>query len=104
MNLKLCKTNRRPHPISPQFSFFENINFSHCQANLDCVKISTMPQTNPVKFLLEVKGELLKVTWPTKNEVIRLTTIVVLISLVVGIFVGGLDFVFTKLIEIIIKK
>ncbi len=63
-----------------------------------------MPQINPVKFFTEVKAELLKVTWPTKDQVIRLTTVVVVISVVVGLFLGGLDLVFTKLVELIIKK
>lgn len=62
-----------------------------------------MPQVNPAKFLTEVKSELSKVTWPTKDEVIRLTGVVVVISLVVGIFIGSLDFIFTKIIEVIVK-
>ena len=55
-----------------------------------------MPQINPAKFFNEVKAELFKVTWPTKDQVVRLTTVVVVISLAVGIFIGGLDFIFTK--------
>lgn len=51
----------------------------------------------------EVKAELLKVTWPTKQEVARLTAVVIIISLVVGAYIGGLDFLFTKAIEIILK-
>lgn len=61
-----------------------------------------MPQINPARFLSEVKGELLKVTWPTKNEVIRLTLVVIIISLIVGAFLGGLDFIFTKIIELVL--
>jgi len=63
-----------------------------------------MSQVNPAKFVMEVKSELQKVTWPTKDEVIRLTTVVIVISLIVAAFVGGLDFLFTKLIELILKK
>jgi len=63
-----------------------------------------MPQLNPAKFFGEVKSELAKVTWPTKNQVIRLTTVVIVISLVVGLFLGGLDLLFTKIIEVIVKK
>jgi len=63
-----------------------------------------MAQVNPAKFLSEVKAELLKVTWPTKDEVARLTIIVVLISVIVGAFIGALDFIFTKLIELFIKR
>ena len=59
--------------------------------------------TTPVFFLKEVGIELKKVTWPKQNEVIRLTGIVILISLIVGFFIGGLDFIFTKITEILIK-
>ena len=55
-------------------------------------------------FFKEVKSELKQVTWPTKQEVTRMTTAVVIISLVAGIYLGLLDFGFTKLIELIVKK
>jgi len=54
---------------------------------------------NPVVFLKEVKSELEKVSWPSREETIRLTFIVVAISVIVGFFIGGLDFIFTKTIE-----
>lgn len=59
--------------------------------------------TSPITFLKEVQDELRKVVWPTKNEVIRLTGVVILVSLIVGLFLGGADFVFTKVMEIFIK-
>lgn len=63
-----------------------------------------MPQINPAKFFTEVKSELTKVTWPTKDQVIRLTTVVIVISLAVGLFIGGLDFIFTKAVELVVQK
>ncbi|HKC14754.1 MAG TPA: preprotein translocase subunit SecE [Patescibacteria group bacterium] len=54
-------------------------------------------------FLSEVQEELKKVVWPTRDEVIRLTITVILISLIVGLFLGGVDFVLTKLLETVIK-
>jgi len=66
-------------------------------------KITFMSQVNPASFFAEVKAELLKVTWPTKEQITRLTGVVVLISVIVGLYVGGLDFIFTKIIEIILK-
>jgi preprotein translocase subunit SecE len=57
----------------------------------------------PVGFLSEVRDELKKVVWPTRQEIIRLTVVVIAISLLVGLFLGGLDFMFTKLISIIIR-
>jgi len=50
-------------------------------------------------FLKEVKVELKKVNWPTKQETIKYTLIVIGVSLVVAIFLGGLDFIFTWLID-----
>lgn len=58
----------------------------------------------PLVFLKEVKTELSKVIWPTRKETIRLTGLVIFISLVVGIYIGGLDIILTKLMEIVIKK
>ena len=58
----------------------------------------------PVVFLKEVKAELLKVKWPTKQETIRLTGIVIAVSLIVGIFIGGVDLGLTKIMEIVLRK
>lgn len=57
-----------------------------------------------VTFFSEVKSELSKVTWPKKNEVIRLTTVVILVSVAVGLLTGGLDAVFTKLLATLLIK
>lgn len=57
----------------------------------------------PTTFLKEVKDELKKVTWPKQQEVLRLTFVVVVISIIVGIYIGGLDFIFTKVMELIVK-
>lgn len=59
--------------------------------------------TSPVSFLREARDELSKVVWPTKQEVVRLTFVVIAISLVVGLFLGGLDFVFVKIIGTVVK-
>ncbi|MBI4089448.1 MAG: preprotein translocase subunit SecE [Candidatus Levybacteria bacterium] len=59
--------------------------------------------TTPVIFLREAIDELKKVVWPSKQEVTRLTLVVIIISLIVGVFLGGLDFVFTKIMEIVVK-
>ncbi len=63
-----------------------------------------MPTVNPARFFGEVKSELAKVTWPTKDQVVRLTGVVVVISLIVGLFIGALDLSFTKIVEFIVKR
>lgn len=50
-------------------------------------------------FLREVKSELKKVTWPTRQETLKYTIMVVFISVIVALFLGGLDIVFMKLIQ-----
>ncbi len=55
-------------------------------------------------FISEVKVELQKVVWPTPNTTIRLTVIVILVTVTVGFFVGGVDFILTKVLEVILNK
>lgn len=50
-----------------------------------------LPNIGPVQFVKEVIGELKKVNWPTRNETIKLTFVVFVISGVVALFIGGLD-------------
>lgn len=58
---------------------------------------------NPIGFLRETQDELKKVTWPTQQEVVRLTLVVIVISFIIGMYIGGIDFLFTKLTEAILK-
>jgi preprotein translocase subunit SecE len=52
-----------------------------------------------IKFFKEVKLEMQKVTWPSKKEIFKNTLIIIGVSLALSIFLGGLDFVFTRLLE-----
>ncbi|MFZ5364907.1 MAG: preprotein translocase subunit SecE [Patescibacteria group bacterium] len=51
------------------------------------------------QYLNDSKTELKKVSWPTKKETIKNTLIVIGISLSVAIFLGALDFIFSKIIS-----
>lgn len=63
-----------------------------------------MANFQPVIFLKEVRSELAKVVWPTKRETIRLTAVVIGVSLAVGIFLGTIDYVLAKVMEVILGK
>lgn len=63
----------------------------------------TMTMTSPVVFLKETRDELKKVTWPKQKDVVRLTATVIVLSLIVGFYVGALDFLFTKVTELLLK-
>ena len=58
---------------------------------------------NIESFFGEVKTEMKKVSWPTKKETIKNTIAVIGISFVVAVFLGGLDFVFAKILNIFIR-
>lgn len=49
-------------------------------------------------FLNESYGELKKVQWPDKKTTSRLTIYVIGVSLLVGLFVTAVDFVFKELL------
>jgi preprotein translocase subunit SecE len=60
--------------------------------------------TTPIVFFNEVRDELQKVVWPTRDEIIRLTAVVIIVSLGVGLFLGGTDFILTRLFELLITR
>lgn len=60
--------------------------------------------TTPVTFIREVRDELSKVKWPTRSEIIRLTTVVLIVSAIVGLFLGALDIFFTAIIQKLIAR
>lgn len=49
-------------------------------------------------YLKEVRKELKKVIWPEKQEVIKMTSMVITASIAVGGIIAILDWIFTKLI------
>ena len=51
-------------------------------------------RTKPMEFLREVRAELKKVAWPTREEVIRYSIIVLVALVVFTLFVFGVDYVF----------
>lgn len=52
-----------------------------------------------VNFIKEARIELKKVTWPTRRQTLRYTVAVILMSLAVAAFLGGLDMLFTFLLN-----
>lgn len=47
-------------------------------------------------FLREVRVELDKVVWPTRQQTFKLTVIVIIVTLSVGFFIGGIDFLLQR--------
>lgn len=57
-----------------------------------------------INFFKEVKEELGKVAWPTREQTIRYTVLVIIVAIAVGIFLGGLDYVLTLIQSTIVRN
>lgn len=57
----------------------------------------------PVKYVNEVNQELRKVSWPTRHQTWQMTLLVIGVSAAVGVYIGGLDFLFQQLMTLVIK-
>lgn len=51
------------------------------------------------EFVQDVLVEFRKVTWPTRQELINSTAVVIVVTVVLAFFLGGVDIVLTKLVE-----
>lgn len=55
------------------------------------------------RYLRESKEEMKKVTWPSKQEISRYTILVIVLSLIVAAFFGGLDWLLNLGLEQLIS-
>jgi preprotein translocase subunit SecE len=62
----------------------------------------TKPEGGLQRWFRETRGELRKVVWPTREEAMRLTRVVILISLVMGLVLGLLDLALSSLYGLLI--
>jgi len=56
------------------------------------------------EFFRDVSSEMKKVTWPTRNEVVGTTAVVIVATLVFALFLWGCDVVFFKAIDFLFTK
>ena len=55
-----------------------------------------------LKFISEIIAELKKVVWPPREQIIYLTIVVVIVTIILGAVLGSLDWGFTHLIHDVI--
>ena len=55
-----------------------------------------------IQFLLEVRGEVKKVTWPTRAEALGGTAVVVVVVLIMALFLGIVDAILSKIVQSLI--
>ena len=57
-----------------------------------------------IQFLKEVRVELAKVSWPTRNQTVLYTLVVIGISLFMAVFLGLMDFGYKFVIDKFLLK
>ncbi len=55
------------------------------------------------KFFQEVKAEMQKVTWSTREELVGSTMVVLTTMLILSTFIGVSDFIFSHALAILLK-
>jgi preprotein translocase subunit SecE len=65
-------------------------------------KTGTKQQSGIRRLYRETVGELHKVTWPTRQEAINLTIIVIVVTFGMSAFLGIVDYLFSRLFALII--
>ena len=56
-----------------------------------------------IQFLLEVRGEVNKVTWPSKKEAMGGTAVVLVVVFLMALFLGLVDLLLSKIIEALLN-
>ena len=56
------------------------------------------------EFVSEVRNEMKRVTWPTQREVYATTLVVILFSVVVGLYLFGVDLLFGRAAEWVFRR
>lgn len=59
--------------------------------------VATREDHPVIKYFKSTRAELRRVTWPTREETRTLTTIIVIVTIVMGLFLGILDFLFQQI-------
>ena len=54
-------------------------------------------------FLTDMKNELKKVTWPTKDELKESTRVVIVASFILTVFIGVIDQILSRIVKLIFQ-
>lgn len=56
------------------------------------------------RFFQETRQEWRHVNWPTRSEAIYLTAIVIGLSIALALFLGGFDYLFVSLLQLLVFR
>ena len=57
----------------------------------------------PINFIKEVRAELGKVAWSTREELISSTLVVIVTTAIVAVFIGVIDLILSKFLSLLFK-
>ena len=57
----------------------------------------------PLNFVKEVKAELGKVAWSTRQELIGSTMVVISVTAIMAVFIGVIDLILSKFLTVVFK-
>ena len=57
-----------------------------------------------INFIREARAELKKVTWPNRKQLMSSTIVVMITIIMVAIFLGVVDLVFSRIVTIILQQ
>ena len=55
------------------------------------------------EFVQEVLAEFRKVTWPSRQELVNSTVVVIVVTVILALFLGGVDIVLARVVEWILS-
>jgi len=54
-------------------------------------------------FFSQVKAELLKVSWPSRKDLVGASAVVVVATALLTAYIGALDFLLTRIVTLVMK-
>ena len=62
-----------------------------------------MAKTSPGEFIKQVKAETAKVVWPSRRETMMTAMMVVIMTVLLGVFFFGVDQVFSRIVQALLS-
>ena len=62
-----------------------------------------MAKASPGEFIKQVKAETAKVVWPSRRETVTTAVMVVIMTVLLGLFFFGVDLAFSSIVEALLK-
>jgi preprotein translocase SecE subunit len=90
---------QKPPAKTPSFRTSRPVKKQESAATAEALKHRSAFDRYVPKFFRDIISELRKVSWPTREETTRLTVAVVVVSVTIGLVLGGIDIGFNWVVD-----